>query len=285
MNESVKKRHEALSMTQDGTWTEPYTSYEAFKEAMDKIGEEISEASKEHKYALLYSGGVDSTAIMASMLKAKANFYLIHTRCGRDGYYDIFLEQIVMHMAMKYKLPLLFLHGFNDNYPFEYQSWKDMGITHFVTGCGTDRMYQECYYKYPEGKNPPDYIADIETFPKVLPFSKGERFRMYHPILDVLLGIRSRVYSIRQPKILMVDDWVSKWRDAEIERQGLHVFRYDTHHLMMRVMDDYKPGIKDVFDRKEWTFRYVEEFYGKSYRELCKEVMTSRRVCVQLETE
>ncbi len=47
-------------------------------------------------------------------------------------------------------------------YPFEYQSWKDMGVTHFVTGCGTDRMYQECYYKYPYGKNPPDYVADIE---------------------------------------------------------------------------------------------------------------------------
>jgi hypothetical protein len=265
-------------------------TYQEFKDAMDRIGMEIAEASREHKYALLYSGGVDSTAILASLLKSKADIWLVHCRHGKKAeYYYLLLEQFAMHMAMKYGLPLLFLHDMNDSFPNEYKNWKDLGITYFVSGCGMDRMFQECYYDYPEGVTPLTYVPSLEVLPgrdvKVLPFSKGERFRMFHPFLDVLLGSKARVKSIRLPKIPMKDDWVSKWRTEEIENHGLHVFTFDNHPLMMKVMDGYKPGVKDVFNRKGWTFRYVEDFFGKSYRDFCFEVMNSRRVQVELEKQ
>ena len=225
--------------------------YNQFKKAMDTIASEIPN----NKTALAYSGGVDSTAILLSLVDANAKFSVIHMRYDdAKNSYGIFLERMVSHICRKFKTPALILPKDFEHF---YELIADSGVKNLVDGEGMDRMYLELHYE--------------DGSPRQLSF--GEPFRAYFPLVEMLFFYApNRFASYGVPKSFHPGD-KEDLEAKEIEKKlDIKIIKYSYHPEMLKFFKGYKEDVADIFFRKRFTEMYVKDKLGMSFNSLVREV-------------
>ena len=215
--------------------------YEDFEKAMNDIATEFL-----YEYGnmipVLYSGGLDSTAIVLSLVRNGGKPILVHMR-GKPSMYERGKQLIMRNLAEKYDLPTVELCG-STKTSYEFlKSFRDMGFKVVISGDGMDRMYMNCYDKNNNS----------------LRFSFGERFRVTHPIMDIILNIIPRLKGVYGKKLPVVTDEYSFKDKLNSDLLGITVLKYSTHPLMAGLFIDYRADIRDIFLRKRYTEKYVGE--------------------------
>jgi hypothetical protein len=233
--------------------------FSEFVEVMDSIGCEYSALSRTKKIGLMYSGGVDSTAILLSLMNANAKITLVHILFfNPPTSYSIFCEGMTKHLANKYGLATVFV----PNPPLgeakeTYQAIADTGYQDLISGEGMDRIYLE--YFYPDGSS--------------RHWTYGEPFRAQHPWIDRITSYvpnRLAVYGLPNTHHADDHDHIRDKKDAA--HSGTNLYFYSSHPLMIELFKRYKEDVGDIFFRKRLTEFYVKEKLGVNYNSLVKEV-------------
>jgi len=233
--------------------------YQGFVDHVNRIAQKIIDDFDE--YPLCYSGGIDCTMILASLLlngvdpkkircyhvdlSSRNSFYGCHTRIARyitDMYGVLFqvlppapsgriIESTVMNMN---------------------------GFSHVLHGDGLDRMYCHSYKK------------DNETG---IHFTHGERFRTRYPWVDyVSATLPSMAQGWRKPVVRVDQDHVSQRFDQFEKDNDCRLIRYvkdkDFATFMYGVANT--PGLWSLLFWKPFNKWYIEDVWGVSHHQLCK---------------
>lgn len=232
-------------------------TYQGFKTMMDSVGKDIVKHSKK-PFALAYSGGIDSTAILLSLLNAKAKFYLVHERHeNKEDGYGLYRERRASHMGRLFDLPVLCIPCSDDIWGM----FAELCIEVFVEGDGMDR----CYFEY--------YRPDGST----KHFSFGEPFRAKHPLFDMFFGYApGRFSSYGIPRTYAKGDKYDVHDRIEKEL-SINCITYAYHPLFLEFFSNYKEDVKDIFFRKILTEKYVKDNMGMSFNSMVREVCRLNR--------
>jgi hypothetical protein len=233
--------------------------FNEFVETMDNIGKEYTQLSKEKKIGLMYSGGVDSTAILLSLIYNKANITLVHIRFfNPPTAYSIFCEGMVKYFGEHYNLPMVMVENPPGGEAKEtYQAIADTGFKDLISGEGMDRMYLE--YFYPDGSS--------------RHWTYGEPFRAQHPFIDKITSyVPNRIATYGLPNTHRTDDADHQRDRADASHSGTSLYFYSSHPRMLDVFRRYKEDVGDIFFRKRLTEFYVKGRLSMSYNSLVRDV-------------
>jgi hypothetical protein len=232
--------------------------FSEFVETMDTIGEEYSRLSHKKQLGLMYSGGVDSTAILLSLLHNQADITLVHILFfNPPTSYSIFCEEMTNYFGKKHDLPTLFVPNPPGEAKETYHAIATTGYTNLVSGEGMDRIYLE--YFYPDGSS--------------RHWTYGEPFRAQHPWMDRMTSyIPNRFATYGLPNTHHADDEDHQRDKKDATYSGITLYFYSSHPLMIDLFKRYHEDVGDIFFRKRLTEFYVKERLGTSYNSLVRKI-------------
>lgn len=226
---------------------------------MDDIGREYAELSRQKQLGLLFSGGVDSTAMLLSLVRNHADITVIHWRFFHPPTsYGVFCERMASHLTRRYDLPLLVVSTSSQDSRVWYRSIARLGYTNVVSGEGMDRIYLEYFYEDGSSRQ----------------WGHGEVFRAHHPLIEMFgFYMPNRLVTFGKPNTHRADD-EEHMKDREAARQGgiKGLYFYSCHPLMIELFKRYKEDVGDIFFRKRLTEMYVKKHLGCSFNSLVREV-------------
>jgi hypothetical protein len=243
-----------------------YPRREEFNRMMDRVGLDVAEEFNGEPVYIAFSGGIDSTVTLLSLLNYTSNIILFHYNLNTSKYART-LEAITDYFCDTYHLEKRIIPTTEDFYSGVVQA----GIKRFVFSDGFDIAYGQIYkqfkcteYPYGEGYR----------------LSHGERFRCSHPYLDILLHLKGRLQSIHASKNESGADRLmsSPYNELRYElrdRFDLDVIDFDSQPGFIDFFDDYQARYLDVVYRKQYNEYYVKDALGISYLELV------RMICVR----
>ena len=232
---------------------------EDFFNVMDKIGCEYADLSKKHKMALLYSGGVDSTALLLSLVKNNAKITVLHWRFfDPPTDYGVFCERMATHLTRRYNLPLLLISTGTQDSRVWYKTAADLGYHHLISGEGMDRIYLEYFFEDGSSRQ----------------WGHGEVFRAYHPFIEMFgFYMPNRLITYGKPNTHRADDEEHEKDRANAHAAGIkQLYFYSCHPLMIQLFQRYHEDVGDIFFRKRLTEMYVKKELGQSFSNLVREV-------------
>lgn len=237
------------------------TKFEEFVNIMDTIGNEIAVFSEKNDVCLLYSGGMDSTAMLLSLVNANAPITIAHLQdVHPKTSYATFRECMAKEVSAKFNVPL-WIEECRNEYDF-YKIIKKR-FPYAIDGDGMDRMYFEYYTKAGKTKH----------------FSYGEPFRAFHPYLDMFFAFApSRFSSYGVPRSHKIgDSWYNLGLKDAMEA-NITLIKYSYHPLMLEFFSRYREDVGDIFFRKDFTYRYTKNKLGKSYHKLVRDVCRKNKL-------
>jgi hypothetical protein len=227
---------------------------------MNQVGQDILQENKDKKIALSFSGGLDSVAILMSLLQAEGKITLIHMKYLRSQSYGILQEELAKYISKMLGVPIINIphtiyHGGLDS----LSKSKDFEGNLLILGEGMDESYGEHYDK--DGN--------------IIYFSNGEFFRARHPVADVLIFFPSRLKCLRRSKgkngALFIQRHLTKCQQ-KIKKYDIEFNFFPSHPLFIEFFSKYYKNVKDLFFDKLLTKKYVDEYLGRRYIDIVKEV-------------
>jgi len=234
----------------------------AFNDMMDSIGFDV--ADRKGEVAVIFSGGIDCTACVCSLVNAGVSPLLIHMRHepGVERWNEVFQEDIVYHMAEYLGLSVLFLPWvdhpvgeYNVGYEEFYSVFTGLNLGTLVSGDGMDRCYYECYDK--EG------VHHACTF--------GEDVRCNHPMIEMFLKtIPTRLSLYR--KSTYEDRLSSDLVASTLHSISPKIFLFSDHPSFIDFFRSYTEDVRDIVFPKFLSICYVNTNLGISYYRLLRKV-------------
>ena len=236
-------------------------NYKTFTYHIDRIASEIVDELDE--YVISFSGGIDCTLILASLLKNGADpkkIMCIHVDLSKRNRYYAFHKQISKHIAEKTGVKLVVVPPSKTGRIIE-SAIEFFGFSTFLHGDGLDRMYCKSYKK--------DYETGIH-------FSHGERFRTRHPYIDYLTATLPHMILVHGKHVDSVDtDYISRRFDDFEADNNCRMIRYGKDkqlaHFMYKISNS--TNFYSWFFWKSFNKWYVEDSLGVSHHNLCREAM------------
>ena len=178
--------------------------YPWFKQMMNKVGRDL--VKSENRISVAFSGGLDCTGVVLSLMNAKARPLLIHMRHQRGitRWNELFQEDMVYALGDWLNLQVLFVPWddhpvgvYNEGYAEFYGSLASLGVGRIVSGDGMDRCYFECY--------------DDQKNHRAC--TLGEDIRVFHPFVELFactIPNRLRLYQKSSYQERLQSDTVSE---------------------------------------------------------------------------
>ena len=244
--------------------------YNQFKQAMNKTADDIVKKYGQN-LSLAYSGGVDATAILLSLLNADANVTLLHRRRPLDkieeGWEDFYEDSVAYYIADKLDLPTIFLPHSGLEGLFLYDYIAKMGFNKIVSGEGMDDIYGVLFFN--------------RTF--------GEGIWAKYPLIDLFKSVPSGVRMYSKKNQRRVSDTHKRREEEEKnlfkrvkKKYNAEVILFSHQQALLDFFSNYKSSAKDIVFPKLLTKKYADEYMKKyvrkSYRDMCKKAYNLNRL-------
>jgi len=232
--------------------------YEPFKFHIDRIAKTIVE-NNDH-IVLSFSGGIDCTMILASLLHQWLKIdqiECVHVDLSHLNRYYAFHKTISKFICNALDVPLTILPLKSHNrHGCVLDTVKNHGYKTWITGDGLDRMWCHSYKSNGDGVH----------------FTHGERFRVLHPYIDYLTAtIPSMLQVYKKPVIPVHKDIITSSINAYESRYNVRMIRYGQDEGLSMFMHFLANQQKmwQLFHWKPFNKWYITDVLNTTHHDLC----------------
>lgn len=235
--------------------------YLEYEQMMNNVGETLASEINGDIY-IAFSGGLDSAAILTSLLHTTRKIVLVHIQFKGNNGSTVWNKEwencMTECLGGVFDVPVVFLpdnrYKYKDEVNAFYPIFSEYGIDEIVTGDGMDRCYGEACHS---------------TF--------GEDFRAFHPLFDMFFKTipeQIKVYHKSDYRNALETDSVESKLGRVADKFNMKIYSFSAQPEYIQFFMSYVENVKDIVFPKQFTRTYVDKqlktITGKTYNQIAK---------------